>query len=160
MVWNFQNRNINMYFLSQKKIHAGVTVFDQSLHPLVCNISLMLLNRYRDTINSYKYQGLLASVILQMKQICSLVTGVGSFSIPMQDCQEAILATHLRKLQLLQTQPGLLLSRENNIRGGIRGINAKKLKLFIPCGGCFRKKNPNSLLLYSLFNLGNIQTHM
>lgn len=136
-----------MYFLSQKKIHAGVTVFDHSLHPLVCNISLMLLNRYRDTINSYKYQGLLASVILvlQIKQICSLVTGGDSFSIPMQDCQEATLATHFRKLQLLQTQSGLLLSQENNIRGGIRGINAKKLKLFIPCGGCFRKKKIQTL---------------
>lgn len=53
-----------MYFLSQKKNHAGVTILNHSLHPLVCNINLMLLNRYTDTINPYKYHGLLASVIL------------------------------------------------------------------------------------------------
>lgn len=56
MVWNFKNRNINMYFLSQKKNHAGVTVFDHSLHSLVCNINLMLFHRYRDAVNWYKYQ--------------------------------------------------------------------------------------------------------
>lgn len=64
MVLDFKNRNINMYFLSQKKNHAGVTILNHSLHPLVCNINLMLLNRYTDTINPYKYHGLLASVIL------------------------------------------------------------------------------------------------
>lgn len=141
MVWNFKNRNINMCFLSSKKIHVGITVFD---HLYICWYATSTSCYYTERETMIRKNTGVFGPRLRCKSR-NWFFGNWRRLIFLSTAGLVERRISLRKLQLLYTQPGLLLSQENNIRGGIRGINAKKLKLFIPCGGCFRKKKIQTL---------------